>query len=240
MQPRELVYTDGTTTLRGALLLDETRKDRRPGVLVVHGATGLDDHPKERARRLAELGYVALACDLFGDDVKGLDGAQRRDFMRALAADPTRLRARANAGLAALVARPEVDGSRLGAIGFCFGGMVVLELARAGAPLAGVVSFHGSLTTQLPAEAGAVKAKVLVCHGALDPFVTEAHLTAFMAEMRAAEVDWQVHIHGNASHGFAHPGVEKMGIPGVAYHALTDARTWEAMRSFFHEVLAPT
>jgi dienelactone hydrolase len=238
MQQRDLVYTDGATTLRGVLAWDEKLRDRRPGVLVVHSGAGLDEHPKERARRLAELGYVALACDMFGDEVNGLDATQRREHMRALA-EPSRLRARARAGLTALLAQPEVDAGRVGAMGFCFGGGAVLELARSGADLAGVVSFHGTLATAQPAQAGEVKAKVLVCHGALDPHVPEAQLTAFMAEMRSAGVDWQVHIHGLATHGFAHPGVDKLGFPGVAHHALTDARSWAAMQAFFAEVLAP-
>jgi dienelactone hydrolase len=183
---------------------------------------------------LAELGYVALACDLFGERVIPADDARRREAFEEFRSK--KLLPRARAGLEALAAQPQVDPSRLGAIGFCLGGMTALELARSGAELKGVVSFHGSLGATRPAAADQVKARVLVCHGALDPFITTEQLTSFTKEMQAAAVDWQVNVYGGAKHGFTNPLARSFGHPGVDYHEPTDLRSWAAMRQFFDEL----
>ncbi|PYR31602.1 MAG: dienelactone hydrolase, partial [Acidobacteria bacterium] len=179
-------YHDETTTLNGLFFWDGTRQDRRPGVLIVHGGAGLDDHAKGRARRFAESGFVALACDMYGEGVVG----NRERVMRCITdfqQDPGRLCRRAQPALDLLMTHPQVDG-RLAAVGYCFGGMVVLELARSGIGLAGVVSVHGSLATNRPASPGTIKAKLLVCHGALDPHVPTAQVTGFADEMSDAGV----------------------------------------------------
>src|SRR6185369_11540774 len=154
MRSQPLEYRHDDTLMIGELVHDDARPERRPGVLVFPEGTGLGEHPLQRARQLAELGYVALACDMYGGRQVAPSMQEARPMLAALRADPARLRARARAGLEALRARPEVDGARVGAIGFCFGGMTVLELARDGADLLGVVSFHGILKTALPAQAG--------------------------------------------------------------------------------------
>jgi len=225
-------YRDGQTDLTGLLAWDDSRARRGPGILVVHGGAGLDSHAKGRARRLAELGFVVFACDMYGN---GVAGNRERVMARImeLRGDPARLCQRGRAGVEILASQPGVDG-RICAVGYCFGGMTVLELARSGMELAGVVSIHGSLDTSRPAQPGSVKAKVLVCHGALDPHVPMTQVSAFVEEMNRADVDWQLIIYGGAMHGFTHEAGPS--LPGVAYHARSDARSAAAMQSFFAEV----
>jgi dienelactone hydrolase len=207
---------------------------------VVHEGGGINPHPKARARRLAaELGYVALACDMYGNGEFTTDPKRRSELMGELRDDPRKLRARAQAGLDALTSRPEVDRARLAAIGFCFGGMTVLELARSGANIAGVVSFHGFLATELPAAAGAVKAKVLACHGTDDPFAPAEQVAAFVNEMRSAGADYQVNLYGAAAHGFTRSDAASLGMAGVAYEPRADVRSWAAMKTFFEELFGP-
>lgn len=233
---RPIPYEDEGTSLEGVLAWDASMSGERPGILLVHGGAGLDDHAREQARRYAALGYAVLACDMFGEGVTGV-----RDSMVARLSEfrdePELMRRRAVAGLNALASCPEVGG-RLGAVGFCFGGLVALTLARFGTDLAGVVSMHGSLATKLPARPGEVKAKVLACHGAIDPFVPLADVTPFAEEMTHAEADWQLIMYGGAKHGFTHRGTDPDVLPGVAYHEPTDRRSFAAARSFFEEVFA--
>ena len=235
MRTQPLPYKDGETSLTGFLAVDDALNDRRrPGVMVVHGGAGPDEHARRRAVRLAELGFVAFACDMYGDGVAG----HRERVMaciKELMDDRERLRQRARAGLFILSAHPEVDG-RLAAVGYCFGGMTVLELARSGLGLAGVVSVHGSMQTPNPAEPGSIKTQVLVCHGALDPHVPMPQVSAFVEEMNRAGADWQLIAYGGAMHGFTHEDATSETTPGVAYDARTDARCWIAMRSFFREI----
>jgi dienelactone hydrolase len=235
MMTRQIPYRDGDVPLTGYLVWDEARRARRPGILVVHGGAGLDDHARGRARRLAELGFTVFACDMYGDGVAG-DRERVMARITELTGDPERLCRRAEAGLAVLAAQPQVDG-RLAAVGYCFGGMTVLELARRPAALLGVVSVHGSLKTTRPAQPGSVTARVLVCHGALDPHVPLAQVSAFMEEMNGAGADWQLIVYGGAMHGFTHEHqAAGAGVPGVAYHAPTDARSSAAIASFFAEL----
>ena len=239
IKTQPLPYKDGETSLTGFLALDDARSDRRrPGILVVHGGAGLDEHARRRAVRLAELGFVVFACDMYGDGVAGERQrvmARVRQFMD----DRDTLRRRAQTGLAIQAAHPEVDG-RLAAVGYCFGGMTVLELARGGVDLAGVVSVHGSLQTPSPAEPGSINTKVLVCHGALDPHVPIPQVSAFIEEMNRAGADWQLIAYGGAIHGFTHEDATSETTPGVAYHAPTDARCWIAMGTFFREIFGAT
>jgi dienelactone hydrolase len=208
----------------------------RPGILVVHEAPGLDDHAKRRAEMLAELGYIALAADLYGDGVVGNGPQEAMALMTPLSSNAELLRSRLHAGLDALAAVPNVDRQKLGAIGYCFGGMSVLEIARSGAPVLGVVSFHGVLDTHLPAVAGQVKAKMLVCTGSADPLAPADKVAAFEAEMTAAAADWQVIVYGGAKHAFTNPGADNIPLPGFGYSPSADKRSWSAMRSFFDEI----
>ena len=229
---QSIAYRDGQTELTGLLASNDSRCEKRPGILVVHGGAGLDDHAKERARRIAELGFVVFACDMYGN---GVAGNRERVIARImeLRKDPRRLCERARAGVEVLASHPRVD-RRFAAVGYCFGGMTVLELARSGMDLAGVISLHGSLETSRPAQPGSVRAKILVCHGALDPHVPMAQVTAFVEEMNSAGADWQLIIYGGAMHGFTHDAAPHG--PGVAYHADSDARSTAAMQRFFIEL----
>ena len=183
-------------------------------MLVVHQWMGLTDNERMRARMLAEMGYVALACDVYGQGVRPTDTAGASAEAGKFYKDRELFRARIAAGLAQLQADPRVDKSRTAAIGYCFGGGGVLELARSGARLAGVVSFHGSLDTPLPAAAGAVKAKVLVCHGAVDPYVKPEAVDGFLAEMEAAGVDYQLIMYAHAVHAFTQKARRRRPVAG--------------------------
>jgi len=249
-----IAYRDGATELTGCLFFDDARSERRPGILVVHGGAGLDDHAKGRARRFAELGYVVFACDMYGNGVAEGGRPRIMSLILQLSADPAKLCQRAQAGIEVLRAHPHVDG-RLAAVGYCFGGMTVLELARNGVDLAAVVSVHGSVEparrvaethgseelrvqpAPSPEDKRPMLAKVLVCHGALDPYVPMAHVTAFIDEMIAASADWQLLICGGALHGFTHETPST--TPGVAYNAQADARSSAAIQAFFAELFGP-
>ena len=225
-------YCDGDTQLSGLLFSDPAQAGKRPGLLLVHHGGGLDDHAKSHSRSFAQLGFIVFACDMYGRGIAG-HREQTKALLVEMRDNPAKLVARARAGLDVLSAQPMVDG-RLAAVGYCFGGMTVLQLARSGMPLAGVVSVHGSLATVQPAAPGAVNAKVLVCHGALDPHVPMPHVTTFVAEMREAGADWQLIVYGGAMHGFTQPGATRM--PGVAYNPAADARSTVAIKSFFLEL----
>jgi dienelactone hydrolase len=229
-------YQDGALACRGYLAHDDALQTRRPGVLVVHEAWGLDDHAKERARMLAGMGYVALAADMFGRGrlVDSVD--EGRAVIADLLSNPQKLLARAGAALEVLRTHSGVDAGRIGAIGFCFGGSTALQLARSGADLRGIVSFHGRLSTAAPAGDGAIKSSVLVCVGADDPMIPTDQVEAFKREMRAAGADWQVVTYGGAVHSFTNHLADGSVSPAILYNEKADRRSWAAMKSFFDEV----
>jgi dienelactone hydrolase len=238
MTTQALEYRDGDVTCRGYLAYNEGR-DRRPGIVICHEAPGLDEHVKMRAEMLAELGYVALAADLYGNGVVAKGSSEAMALMGPLREDLASLRRRARAGLDALAAQPRVDPQHLAAIGYCFGGLTVLELARSGAPVAGVVSFHGLLETKTPQDARNIKGKVLVCTGSDDPLVPPDHVLGFEREMSGAGVDWQVITYGGAKHAFTNRNADRVGMPALAYNQAADQRSWIAMRDFFTEIFGP-
>ena len=209
IQTREVPYTaaDGTR-LVGYHAWDDAISGPRPGVIVVHEWWGLNDYAKRRARDLAALGYSALAVDMYGDGRNTQHPDDAKAFMNAALADPAIPKARFQAGLDLLKAQPQTDPARLAAIGSCFGGKVVLDIARQGLPLAAVVSFHGALVTATPATPGSVKAKVLVEHGAADSFITPEQIAAFKAEMDQAGADYRFVELPGAKHGFSNPDAE--------------------------------
>jgi dienelactone hydrolase len=229
-------YEHGGVAMEGFVAYDDAATGKRPGVLVVHDWMGVGPFSKEKAAALAALGYVAFAADIYGKAVRPKSADEARAAAGKTRADPAVLRARARAALDALAKHPRVDGAKLAAIGFCFGGTTALELARAGAPLAATVSFHGGLTTTKPATK--VAGKVLVLHGADDPHVPDADVAAFEAEMRAAGADWQVVKYGGAVHAFMVPGAGADKSKGAAYDARVAARAWTAMRALLDEALA--
>jgi len=237
MRTRDIDYRDGTVSLCGYLAWDERTAERRPGVLVFHEGLGLGEFAMARARMLAELGYVALAADMFGDRRQAHDLQEASKLVGELRNEPAALRARGRAALTTLAALPQVDAGRLGAIGFCFGGSVVLELVRDAADLRAAVSFHGVLATRTPAVAGQVKASELVCTGADHPLAPADQVNAFEDEMRKAEVrDWQVISYGNTLHGFTNPAADGSIMRAALYSEQADRRSWAAMRGLFEDV----
>lgn len=233
LETSAVAYAHDGLQLTGQLVSDN--KNPAPGLLLIHGGGGLDDHARTQARRYAKLGYTVLACDMFGGGVVG-DRERVMSVLKELRDDPKSLVARGTAGLEALTACPEVQG-KVAVVGFCFGGLAALTLARSGADLAGVISMHGSLATSKPAEAGAIRGRLLVCHGALDPHVPMAQVTAFCEEMTAAAADWELIIYGGAMHGFTHGHAVPGAMSGVEYHPETDRRSFDAARQFLAEVL---
>ncbi len=239
IQTQTVVYKQGKTALEGYLAWDDASADKRPGVLVVHDWMGISDQTKKEVDRLAELGYVAFAADIYGKGVRPADAKAAGEQAGKFKNDRKLLRARARAGLDLLARNKLVDPARLAAIGFCFGGTTALELARDGAPLVGVVSFHGGLATPTPEDAKNIKGKVLVLHGADDPHVPADEVAAFQKEMRDAGVDWQFIAYGGAVHAFTVPAAGNDNSTGAAYNARADVRSWAAMKQFFAEVFAP-
>ena len=236
IQTKEVEYEHGGTKLQGFLAYDDAAQGKRPGVMVIHEWWGNNDYARRRAEDLARLGYVGFAIDMYGKGVRAKSVEEAGKMSGQFKSDRKLMRERAAAGLEALRKQPQVDASKVAAIGYCFGGTVALELARAGADLAGVVSFHGALDTPMPAEAGQVKAKILVLHGADDPFVPPEQVHEFLKEMQAAEADWQLVAYGNAVHSFTNPEVDKIGLDGAKYNREADQRSWKAMQVFFDEI----
>ena len=236
---REVDYLSGETPLKGYLAFDDSVQGKRPGVLVVHEWWGLNDYARRRARMLAELGYRALAVDMYGggkttthpDDAGKFAGEIRKNLPEA--------KARFLAALDLLKRQPTVDPDRIAAIGYCFGGGVVLEMARAGIDLKGVVSFHGSLATDRRAKPGEVKAKMLVLNGADDPMTTPEQIALFKSEMASAGVDYRFISYLEAKHSFTNPDADAYGkkyhLP-LAYNVEADKKSWQAMKEFFKEI----
>lgn len=230
-------YRHGDVMLEGYLAYDDSFQGKRPGVVVAHEWFGQTSYERKRAEQLARLGYVAFAIDMYGKGVRARDGKEAGALAGKYMGDRKLMRARAAAGLDVLRNRPETDPTRLAAIGYCFGGTTVLELARSGADLASVVSFHGVLDTPTPGDARNIKAKVLVLHGGDDPMVPNKQVEAFQEEMRKGGVDWQFISYGGAVHRFSNPAAGDDSSKGLAYNERADRRSWEAMRAFFAETL---
>jgi dienelactone hydrolase len=238
MKTETMEYQDGDVKLIGYFAYDDRKPGKRPGILVMPEAFGLGDHAKKRAERLAELGYAALAGDPYGNGATAPDLPGAMKLATPLFENVDKLRKRGRAALDKLASLPQVDNSRLAAMGFCMGGSFAIELARAGAPLRGIVSFHGGLQTQRQATPGGVKARILVCTGADDPMIPIAQVNGFEDEMTKAGADWQVISYGGTVHSFTNVDADAAGIPGVKYNKSSDERSWKAMKSFFEEIFA--
>lgn len=236
MKTQDIEYHADGARLVGYLAVDDAKAGARPGIIVAHEGGGLTDHAKNSARRLAEAGYIAFALDYYGDGKPLTDMNEVMPRLSVWMADPAGIRVRAHAALDVLTAQPETDTSRLAAIGYCFGGTTVLEMARAGEPLRAVVGFHAGLASAKPAQAGAVKAKVLAQIGADDPIVPPEQRLAFEQEMTAAKADWRMLLYGGVGHSFTNPGVNALGRPGFEYDKSADERSWRAMLDLFDEV----
>lgn len=236
LKTQTVEYRDGDQVLEGYLAYDAAKSGKRPAVLIVHDWSGVGPFVKQRAEQLARLGYVAFAADIYGKGVRPTSpeaaGAQAGKYKQ----DRALFRSRLKAGYQAMLGQRQTDPARTAAIGYCFGGTGVLELARSGADMKGVVSFHGGLDSPTPADGKNIKAKVLILHGAEDPFVPAEDIDAFLAEMRAANVDWQMNSYSGAVHSFTNPEAGNDLSTGAAYNPRADRRSWAAMRQFLDEL----
>lgn len=236
---KEVEYEANGIRLVGFLAWDESSSETRPGVLIVHEWWGLNDYARSRARQLAELGYVAFALDMYGGGKQAEHPDQAAAFAGHLAEHQDEVRARFKAALELLRAQDSTDTERIAAIGYCFGGGVVLDMARSGADIDGVVSFHGSLASNIEARPGEVKARVAVFHGADDPFVPQDDVENFRAEMEAAGVDYRFVAYPGVLHSFTNPEADRFGrefeLP-LAYDAEADADSWKQMQEFFADI----
>ncbi len=242
VQTRVLDYkaADGTT-LRGYYAWDDAISEKRPGVVVVHEWWGLNDYAQRRARELAALGYPALAIDMYGDGQTAENPNDAGHLMHSVVDNTDAQFARSLAGLQLLKDQPEVDATRVAAIGYCFGGKMVLDMARRNMDLAGVVSFHGALDTATPAERGNIKAKVLVLNGEADGFIPQADIDALKTEMKAAGADFSFVNYPGAKHAFTSPDADKLAKEhgmDIAYDPTADSDSWDRMQAFFNKIFS--
>ncbi len=235
----EVTYTVGEVKLTGYLTYDATQQGQRPGVLVVHEWWGHNDYVRDRAQMLAGMGYTAFALDMYGDGKQANHPGDAQKFMMEVLQDMPAAEARFRAAQKILQDHTTTDPERIAAIGYCFGGGVILHMARIGTDLDGVASFHGSLAPSAPAEPGSVKARILVLHGAADPFIPAEQLEGFRSEMDAAGADYEVIEYAGAMHGFTNPGATAMGekfeLP-LAHDAVADSASWAEMETFLTEI----
>jgi len=234
----EVSYSSGETTMKGYLTYDDAIAGRRPGVLVVHEWWGQNEYARKRARMLAELGYTALAVDMYGNGKLATHPEDAGKFSGELRNNLAEATARFEAAMKLLRLHPTVEPGKIAAIGYCFGGGIVLEMARRGFNLRAVASFHGSLGTEHPTRKGMIKAKLLVANGAEDPFTTPEQIAAFKQEMDAADVDYQFINYPGAKHSFTNPDADRLGkqynLP-LAYNQAADEASWQALQELFRE-----
>lgn len=228
-------YHDGDTLLEGYFAYNDSTNEKQPAVLICHDWSGKNEFACQKANKIAELGYVGFALDMYGKGKIGTTKEEKSALMQPLVQNRHQLQQRILAALAAVKKIDTVDHSRIGAIGFCFGGLCVLDLARSGADVKGVVSFHGLLNAPEDTITSPIKAKILALHGYDDPMVTPDHIMQFADEMTAAKVDWQLHMYGNTMHAFTNPQANDPGF-GTVYDKQADHRSWIAMREFFKEI----
>jgi dienelactone hydrolase len=239
MHTESIVYEANGASRVGYLAVDRSRGGKRPDVLIAHEAPGVSEVVKARARRLANLGYVAFALDYVGDGAVISDMNESRARLAKYLEAPERIREIGRASLEILRTQPEVDPGKIAAIGYCYGGAAVLELARSGVDVACTVGFHATLATKQPEDARQIKGKVLACIGADDPLVPPEQRLAFEQEMRAGKVDYRLYLFGNAVHGFTNPDVDARNIPALRYDRRTDERSFRAMLDLFDETFGP-
>jgi dienelactone hydrolase len=233
---REVEYRAGETVLQGLIAWDDAVAEKRPGVLVVHEWWGHNEYARSVAKRLAAAGYVGFALDMYGKGRLAEHPQDAQAMVAEVTKDPAVIGARFRAALDQLKQDPHVDPERVGAIGFCFGGSVVLAMARAGVDLDAAVSFHGGLAASRPTEPGPVRARVLVLTGGADPFVPPEQVAAFEQEMKAAGATFEVVTYPGAKHSFTNPTADSRGMEALAYDADAAAKSWAAMLELFEAV----
>jgi len=231
-------YVANGVTLKGFIAYDESVKGKRPTILIVHEWWGLNDYTKMRARKLAELGYVAMAVDMYGDGKTAANPKEAQEFTTPFYKDPNLGKNRLDAAIKKIKEYPQVDPNKIAAIGYCFGGSVVLNSAKLGADLKGVVSFHGGLAGA-PANKDLLKAKILVCHGGSDKFVSQHDVDTFKHQLDSIGADYSFKIYANATHAFTNPDATKIGkefsMP-IEYNAAADKDSWNDMKTFFDRI----
>jgi dienelactone hydrolase len=237
MKKQFIEYHDASTLLEGFCVYDAATHSKKPAVLIAHDWSGKNEFAMQKAEKLAALGYVGFALDMYGKGVTGKTTEEKSALIQPFVQDRNLLKQRVQAALYAVKTLEIVDATRIAAIGFCFGGMCVLDLARSGADINGVVSFHGLLQAPNEALTTPIKAKILALHGYDDPMVTPDHVRAFADEMTGAKADWQLHMYGHAKHAFANPAANDTNL-GTVYNKLADQRSWQAMQNFLNEIFA--
>ena len=231
-----VAYTHDGVSLEGFLAFDDATTGKAPGILVVHEWWGLNDYARSRAEKLAGMGYVAFAVDMYGKGKSTEHPDQAAAWMKEVNSNMDTWLKRAMAGLEVLKKQPQVDPSRLAAIGYCFGGATVQVLAYGGADLKGVVSFHGSLIPASAEQAGRTQARILICHGATDPMNQPDAVSAYVNAMNATSIDWQLIAYGGTRHSFTNPDADKRGMAALAYSPSADRRSWQHMTFFLEEI----
>lgn len=236
IQRQTIPYQHGEVKLEGVMAWDDSITGKRPGILVVHEWWGLNDYAEKRAEQLAALGYVAFAVDMYGKGKVTDHGDQASQWANEVTTNLSVWQARALEGLRILEAHPQVDPQKLAAIGYCFGGATVMQLVYGGAPIKGVVSFHGSLPIPPASQTINSTAKVLIAHGDADPFLTAEHIRNFQSSLEHSGVDWHMVVYGGAQHSFTNPSANQYGMKGVQYQEQADRRSWRHMQVFFEEI----
>lgn len=236
VETRTVEYQAGDITCRGVVAVDTASTDTRPGIMIVPEWWGVNDYATSRAKQLAEMGYIAFVADMYGEGKSTEDAKEAGEWATAVKSNRPLMRARAEAALTQLKAQPETDTEKTAAIGYCFGGTAVLEMARDNADVLGVASFHGGLEQGNAATAEKIKPKVLVLHGAADKAISDAQLTGFMREMDKADADWYLVAYGHAVHTFTNPAAGNDPSTNVAYNEKADKRSWRELKAFFSEL----
>lgn len=236
IKTREVEYEQGGTKLTGFFAWDDAGDEKRPGVLVVHEWWGLNDYARSRAKQLAGLGYVAFALDMYGEGKVTEHPEQAGEWSAKIRENTDRWRARALAGLDVLKGHGRVDPERLAAIGYCFGGSTVLQLACAGAGLDGVVSFHGGMIPPEAVPSDGISTHILICQGGADAFVSDESIASFRAALEKVGADYEINYYGGARHSFTNPDADSKGIENLKYNAVADRRSWRDMQQLFTEL----
>jgi dienelactone hydrolase len=235
IQTKQIEYRDGDILLEAYMAYDDSSSDHRPGVLISHAWGGRGEHEEGKAERLAELGYVGFALDLYGKGVQGSDPKQNQALMQPLLDDREMLQRRMQLALGIMRKQKEVDSERVAAMGFCFGGLCVLDLARTGADILGAASFHGLFSAPGNTGDNKISAKVLVMHGWDDPMATPEQVLSLAEELTSMDADWQIHAYGNTMHAFTNPAADNADM-GTVYSEDADRRSWQSLQLFLAEI----
>lgn len=231
-------YKDGDTQLHGYFAWDDSIKDKRPAVMIVHEWWGLNDYVRKRAQMLAELGYLAFAADMYGKGAVTEHPEQASAWMKQITGNIEAWQKRALLGLDIMRTHEVADGTRTAAIGYCFGGATVMQMTYAGGALDGVASFHGSLPVPTPQQASNIRARIFIAHGSADTFIPQERIVQFQKALDTAGADWLMITYGGARHGFTNPGADIYGIENVRYDEKADRRSWEELQRFLKEIFA--